>query len=143
MIADGSMQEGDRMLLFPKDIVFIKEIPERPDDKQEAVPFLRVKERVQEPDGPKWTRAEMYGHLLTQFGQKCQGCDRVLDDPRYLQLDHNTPRSEGGPNHITNRVLLCGPCNLSKSNVYTHSGLRQENKKRGYTVKPLILCCDV
>ena len=67
MIEDGSMQEGDRVLLFPKDVVFTKEILERTDDKQEAIPFLRVKEKVQGPDGPKWTRAEMYDHLLTQF----------------------------------------------------------------------------
>ena len=77
----------------------------------------------------------MYEHLLTQHGIKCRGCDRESDDPRYLQLDHNMPRSDGGLNHITNRVLLCGPCNLLKSNVCTLSGLHQENKKRGYMVK--------
>ena len=61
---------------------------------------------------------------------KCQGCDREFDDPRYLQLDHNTPRSDGGINHITNRVLLCGPCNLAKSNIYTLTGLRRLNKRK-------------
>ena len=44
MITDRSIQEGDQILLFPKDIVFTKEIPERTDDKQEAVLLLRVKE---------------------------------------------------------------------------------------------------
>ena len=77
----------------------------------------------------------MYEYLLAQYGQKCQGCDREFDDPRYLQLDHNTPPSDGGRNHISNRVLLCGPCNLLKSNVYTLSGLRYENSKRGYMIK--------
>ena len=46
MIADGSLQAGDQMLLFPKDIVFMKELPERTDDNQPAVPFLRAKEKV-------------------------------------------------------------------------------------------------
>ena len=78
------------------------------------------------------TRREMYEHLLEQGGQKCQGCDRIFDDPRYLELDHNTPRSDGGWNHISNRILLCGPCNRLKSNTYTLSGLRRENNKRGY-----------
>ena len=55
----------------------------------------------------------------------------MFDDPRYLQLDHNTPRSDGGINHISNRVLLCGPCNQAKSNIYTLSGLRRMNKKEG------------
>ena len=73
----------------------------------------------------------MYRHLLGQHGPKCQGCDRVFDDPRYLDLDHNTPRSDGGINHISNRILLCGPCNRLKSNTLTLSGLRKQNKKNG------------
>ena len=71
----------------------------------------------------------MYDILLSRQGPKCQGCDRKFDDPRYLELDHNTPRADGGINHISNRVLLCSPCNRAKSNVYTLSGLRRLNKK--------------
>ena len=92
LVGGKQVQEG---WLFPKDITFTKETPERTDDKQEAVPFLQVKERVKELQGPRWTRAEMYEHLLAQFGSRCQGCDRYLDDSRYLELDHNTPRSSG------------------------------------------------
>ena len=36
----------------------------------------------------------MYEHLLEQHGPRCQGFDRTFDDPRYLELDHNTPRSD-------------------------------------------------
>lgn len=114
------------------DIQFTDEVQERTDDGDTAAPFLRVKKRVQEPDGPRWSRAKMYDYLLEQNGPVCQGCDRVFDDPRYLELDHNTPRSDGGLNHVSNRVLLCGPCNKLKSNQYTLSGLRRQNKKRGY-----------
>lgn len=135
MIADGSLQIGDQLMIDPKDVRFTKILPERTDDKQSAPPFLRVKERVKEPDGPKWSRAQMYEYVLEQCGPQCQGCYRTFNDPRYLQLDHNVPRSDGGINHITNRILLSGPCNLLKSNVYTLSGLRQENRKRGYMVK--------
>ena len=78
------------------------------------------------------TREQMYRHLLSQHGVKCQGCDRTFDDPRYLELDHNTPRSDGGINHISNRILLCGPCNRSKSNTLTLTGLRRKNKKDGF-----------
>ena len=74
----------------------------------------------------------MYKHLLGQHGLKCQGCNRVFDDPRYLDLDHNTPRADGGINHISNRILLCGPCNRLKSNTLTLSGLQKENRKLGY-----------
>ena len=109
--------------------------PKRTDDGETAAPFLRVKQKVHEPDGPKWTRAEMYDHLLDQNGMRCQGCDREFDDKRYLELDHNTPRSDGGINHISNRILLCSPCNRLKSNTYTLSGLRRQNKKQGYMAK--------
>ena len=74
----------------------------------------------------------MYEFLLAQHGPTCQGYNRPFDDPRYLQLDHNTPRADGGLNHVSNRVLLCGPCNRAKSNIYTLSGLRRLNKKNGW-----------
>ena len=106
--------------------------PQRTDDGLEAVPFLKTKLKVDEPKDRKMARSEMVQFLLEQHGSRCQGCNRVFDDPRYLELDHNTPRSDGGLNHISNRVLLCGPCNKLKSNRFTLSGLRRENKKLGY-----------
>lgn len=116
-------------------VSLVSELPKRTDDGGTSVPFLRVKERVKEPEGPNWTRLEMYEYLLVQMGSRCQGCDREFDDPRYLELDHNVPRADGGINHVTNRILLCGPCNRLKSNIYTLSGLRRENAKKGYMAK--------
>ena len=126
--------EDSRQLLTEADpqIHYETAPPERTDGGLEAAPFIQVTERYAEPDGPRMSRAEMYAYLLAQRGQRCQGCDRVFDDARYLELDHNTPRSDGGLNHITNRVLLCGPCNRSKSNTYTLSGLRRLNRANGW-----------
>ena len=118
--------------LFAEDLIFTSVTPERTDDGETAVPFLKTIKRLHEPPGPKMTRLQMYEYLLEQNGSQCEGCDREFDDPRYLELDHNTPRSDGGINHISNRILLCGPCNRLKSNTFTLSGLRRENKKRGY-----------
>ncbi|MXY97427.1 MAG: hypothetical protein F4Z29_06680 [Gemmatimonadetes bacterium] len=115
-------------------VTFTDTPPERTDDGDTAAPFLRIKERVAEPDGPRWSRKQMYEHLLAQHGPRCMGCNRTFDDPRYLELDHNTPRADGGINHVSNRILLCGPCNRLKSNTYTLSGLRRINKQRGYMV---------
>ena len=132
---EGLIGEASNKLhghLFAEDVHFLAEPPARTDDGEPAAPFLRPKVKVFEPRGPKMSRAAMYRHLLGQHGPKCQGCDRVFDDPRYLDLDHNSPRSDGGINHISNRILLCGPCNRLKSNTLTLSGLRKENKKRGY-----------
>ena len=117
---------------YGQTIHFTDQLPQRTDEMEYAVPFLRVKERVKEPDGPRWSRKKMYDYLIEQNGCRCMGCDRLFDDPRYLELDHNTPRSDGGINHISNRVLLCGPCNKLKSNTLTLSGLRNQNKKQGY-----------
>ena len=132
LVVERLEQEGLLGKFKLGDIPLISSPPSRTDDGESASPFLRVKQRVKEPDGPRWTRAQMYEHLLEQHGPRCQGCDRVFDDSRYLDLDHNTPRSDGGLNHISNRILLCGPCNRLKSNTFTLSGLRRENKKRGY-----------
>ena len=124
----------NRQLLsdIPPEIFLITTPPERTDSGEAATPYLQVTEKYAEPSGLKMSRKEMYEFLLAQHGRKCQGCDRTFDDPRYLELDHNTPRSDGGLNHITNRILLCSPCNRAKSNTYTLSGLRRLNKKMGW-----------
>ena len=123
-----------RTSLIDKDIYWTTELPVRTDSGEDDAPFLRVKERIREPGGKTMTRQEMYEYLLGQHGPKCQGCDRLFDDPRYLELDHNTPRSDGGLNHISNRILLCGPCNRTKSHVFTLSGLRRKNRQMGWMV---------
>ena len=125
---------SDRRGLVDNDIIATTQLPVRTDDKETSAPFLRVKERIKEPEGEKKTRQEMYEYLLNQHGSKCQGCHREFDDHRYLELDHNTPRSSGGINHISNRILLCSPCNKLKSNTLTLIGLRKENRNRGYMV---------
>ena len=123
---------GRQLAIETGDITYTTHLPQRTDHGEAAAPFLQVTERYAEPAGPRMSRAEMLDHLVTQHGCRCQGCDRTFDDPRYLQLDHNTPRADGGINHITNRVLLCGPCNQLKSHLYTLSGLRRKNRKHGY-----------
>ncbi len=122
----------DDLIFTEGDITYTSEPPKRTDDGETVTPFLRVKEKVLEPEGKKMSRNEMIDHLLKQKGAKCQGCNREFDDPRYLELDHNTPRADGGINHISNRILLCSPCNKLKSNMLTLSGLRRDNKKLGY-----------
>lgn len=114
-------------------ITYTTEPPDRTDDGEHAVPYLKPVKRVnREPPGPRLSRADMIERLQDEYGLVCRGCDREFDDPRYLQLDHNTPRADYGLNHISNRILLCGPCNQLKSHTLTLSGLRLENKKRGF-----------
>ena len=131
-LIDPESTDGRHGQLFAEDVTFTPTPPNRTDDGEPAAPTLRTKVKVFEPRGPKMSRIDMYTHLLSQKGCKCQGCDRTFDDPRYLDLDHNTPRSDGGINHISNRILLCGPCNRTKSNTLTLTGLRRKNKREGF-----------
>ena len=136
VVIERLKEDGDikNNLFETKSLIYTKELPERTDEGEEAAPNQQVRERVKEPPNPYKSRQAMYEFLLTQYGKKCQGCDREFDDSRYLELDHKIPRSDGGLNHISNRVLLCGPCNKLKSNIYTLAGLQRQNKKRGYMV---------
>ena len=84
-----------------------------PDSLAAGARFGDEAEAGHQSAGPTLSRAEMVDILLEENGMACAGCDREFDDPLYLQLDHKTPRSEGGLNHISNRMLLCGRATLS------------------------------
>ena len=126
--------ENNRQLLVDDvpTITYATTAPVRTDTGQEAAPTLVLKLQIPEPPGPKMSHSEMRAMLVQNHGIVCQGCLRKFDDERYLDLDHNVPRSDGGINHISNRMLLCGPCNRAKSNTLTLSGLRRLNRKNGW-----------
>ena len=69
--------------------------------------------------------------LVKKFGLVCWGCGFKPPDVRYLELDHVSPKSEGGPHDINNRALLCGPCNRKKSDKITLIELQRTNKREG------------
>ena len=115
-----------------------------------TTPPVRTDETDDDPDVPdlvlRPTRVKAKWELLTHAEMReilagaqsngdtiiCAGCGIALP-VRYMQLDHNWPRKDGGENVITNRILLCGPCNLSKSANLTLSGLRNFNRREGFT----------
>ena len=122
--------------LFTDTVYSISKPVARTDDGEYAAPPLKskVKQREPIPEGEDLSRDEMVKRLLLEQNHKCAGCNRKYDDPRIWELDHKMPRSDGGHNGISNRALLCPPCNRLKSNSLTMSGLVKENKKRGYLV---------
>ncbi len=112
------------------------EPPERTDyDPSPAVPDLRLK--VMRPPEPweRLSRDEMTAILAaaqaTTEGVICAGCGRVLEI-EFMELDHITPKSDRGANHILNRILLCRPCNGRKRDTLTLRGLVLENRKVGW-----------
>ena len=113
-------------------ILLSRDLPIRTDCGEVAAPKLRVPTKAVKRQ-PTMPRSKMVSLLLEDAGGNiCAGCDREMDHPAYLELDHKTPRSDGGSDGIDNRVLLCGPCNRKKSNLLTLSGLRRQNKSDGF-----------
>ena len=121
------MEDNRQLLVDVPEIYYSTAPPIRTDDRAEASPSLVLKVQVPEPTGQRVTHSEMKAFLIQQDGGviTCKGCLRVFDDPRYLELDHNTPRADGGLNHVSNRLLLCGPCNRAKSNTFDAIGVAE------------------
>lgn len=62
---------------------------------------------------------------------RCDGCDTFIENPRFFEVDHDVPVSKGGSDDMLNLVLICGPCNRTKSNKMTREELRTHNWRQG------------
>ena len=128
---------NDNRLVTLGDIIYTTTPPGRTDetDDDPDVPDLNIRPTRVKAKWELLTHAEMRDILAEAQSNGdtiiCSGCGIALP-VRYMQLDHNLPRKDGGENVITNRLLLCGPCNLSKSASRTLSGLRDFNRREGY-----------
>lgn len=120
--------------LWAEELYFTNKLPVRTDDGKTDTAYLAVKE---ESILEGWQRiskqkvVELLKHAQwheEKQGVVCGGCGRVLELP-FMHLDHIRPRSGGGPNDISNRVLLCAPCNIRKKDDLTMPGLRKINIK--------------
>ncbi len=119
-------------LMFPHPVHYLKEPPIRTDGNEIAAPTLKL--RIQRP-AEAWEKISHKGmvNVLAQAqrtidGIICGGCGRVLER-EFMELDHITPKSDRGANHILNRILLCRPCNRRKLDNLTLRGLLRANKK--------------
>ena len=130
---------SDDQDLFPVGRVHYEtEPPERQDGGDEAAPFLLTPERRNLPLEPwqKLSRAQIVQELteaqsITAGLILCAGCGRELEPP-FMELDHIQPRADGGENDISNRVLLCRPCNGRKNANLTMHGLFRANRQAGW-----------
>ena len=125
-------------LLTEGDVRLATRPPERTDDG-DAAPTLRLTLRRYLP-AERWQKlshAEMRAELEDAQSWRdpgfviCAGCGRALEAP-FMELDHVNPRAQGGENWITNRILLCRPCNGRKRHELTLIGLNNENKREGW-----------
>ena len=117
------------------EVTFTDQAPERTDDGETAVETFDVPERRSIPREPwqRMSRKAIFDALATAQSITpglclCAGCGRELEAP-FMELDHIVPRADRGANDISNRILLCRPCNGRKNANLTMRGLARENKK--------------
>ena len=135
---DGSL--GEALPLYGK-IHYSKEPPERTDAGETATVALETINRKELAAWQKLSHRQMVSVLKEAQADAddaklvvCAGCGRKLE-PEFMELDHLTPKSEPhSTNDLSNRILLCRPCNGRKSNRLTMNGLWRENKKIGWMV---------
>ncbi|MCY3797035.1 MAG: DNA methyltransferase [Chloroflexi bacterium] len=132
---DTILRFDDKSHVTLPQVHYSTEPPRRTDDNELAAPSLKLKTpRAVEP-WEKLRHRQMVKVLeLAQRSNGnviCAGCGRELER-EFMELDHITPRTDGGENHIRNRILLCRPCNGRKGQYLTLSGLLRENKKVGW-----------
>ena len=119
------------------DAHYSTDAPERTDEGETAAPGLGPVYTTTRQPWQRLNHAEMRGILgQAQVGATgdlvvCAGCGRGMEVP-FMELDHITPKNDKGENYITNRILICGPCNKGKKELSTLSGLHRENKRSGW-----------
>ena len=134
----GPDKSPERLFTFG-DVTLTTAPPERTDDGEEAAPELRLMSRRALARWQRLSHKEIVEHLVGAQANGevviCAGCGRQLER-EFMELDHILPRSDRGANDITNRILLCRPCNGRKGSRYTLSGLVAENRKAKWLRDP-------
>ena len=124
--------------LFAEEFHFTSKIPRRTDKGETSVKYLEPKLEFQREPWEKLSRTDIVSHLADAQTDGdwviCGGCGRKLE-VEFMELDHIEPRASGGANDITNRILLCGPCNKKKRHKLTLVGLVDANLRDGWMSK--------
>ena len=143
-IVNRRMEDNKQLLANPDPQIILRDendIPVRTDDGEDA-PTFELRLQTQRPI-EQWQRlshAEMRNILADAQASvtglvDCAGCGRSLE-LEFMELDHINPRAQGGENWITNRILLCGPCNRRKNADLTIIGLQRQNRRVGWMHNP-------
>ena len=133
--ANGRLQFTEYRLNFINNTEKGEQFPERTDDNEAAAPALRLRPRRPAEPWQQLSNALMRRILTAAQSREglvcCAGCGRLMESD-FFHLDHINPKSQGGENYITNRILICAPCNGRKSDTKTLKGLQNDNRKEGW-----------
>ena len=133
----GVSPEQPRLLTFGG-VTYTTEPPIRTDDGEAAAPALRLKSQRVQADWERLYNRQIRDLLAVAQSNGnpklvvCGGCGRELE-VEFMHLDHMLPRNDGGANDISNRILLCAPCNHRKGAKLTLTGLVANNKRTKWT----------
>lgn len=105
---------------------------------KESAPYQKsiVKHTYKKAAWEKLSDKQMVNELKKEQTNKktglivCAGCGREME-VEFMELDHIHPKSDNEIHNISNRILICKPCNGRKSNKWAFKGLWGENKKEG------------
>lgn len=77
-------------------------------------------QKVENPEiqGVEYQQGELAGYevkeyLLLKFDHRCAYCDGLSKEPA-LEVEHETPRSRGGSDRVSNLAIACHTCNQEK-----------------------------
>ena len=135
---DGALNENGMMRFNEYRLTLIdnkdkgEEFPARTDDNEAAAAALNLRRPRPTEPWQQLSNALIRRILVAAQGRNglvgCAGCGRVLEAD-FFHLDHISPKSQGGENYITNRILICAPCNSRKSDTKTLKGLQNDNRR--------------
>lgn len=120
---------------WAEELHFTDKLPQRTDDGKTDVDYLETIESFAKEPWERLSRTAMTKHLGRAQTKGdwviCAGCGRELEI-EFMELDHIKPKAGRGADDITNRILLCGPCNKRKRHRLTLVGLMDENEKENW-----------
>ena len=129
------MEDNRQLIGNIPEITYVNMPPERTDENGIAVPNLTLKTNYALERWQKLPHRIIVEHLVRAQHNAglviCAGCGRSMER-EFMQLDHIQPRADDGVNDITNRILLCVPCNSRKGAHLTMTGLLRANRRASW-----------
>ena len=71
----------------------------------------------------------LWNEVVAKQKTRCKRCNGVLD-PRYIDIHHKKPVSEGGKNELKNLIAVCANCHKILQNKQRLKKKKKKKKKK-------------